>query len=407
MGAAERRILFLHIPKTAGTSLKRFLYHQLPAHACLMDPVQPNNNGKGALDGYQLVAGHLDYDILGCYRRRPFVLTCLRDPIDRALSAYYYQRTPRLAIEIRSVAAQIGEATAQDILNDLRRVNQYNNLLDFLRAEPGLARKTLGNVQTEYLAGAAATAANRSRPDRLLAVACEHLRACDGVLLVERLHETMTLIDSGWGEMARVSLRRDNTTPNRRLVCDHSPAELEALAELTSLDLDLYRYAEQLIKQSEKLVRPQKCSPDALPEAANYTFDQPIHGYGWHVRECRDGAWFCWTDREAAITLRLTCAGDHELNCELKYAASAEALSGVAVRVNGHAAALTSKPEVLPGWITARIPRDWLAHSPREVCIEFQVAHTVRPSVRDSSNPDTRRLGIAVSCIRFIAIGAR
>jgi len=395
------RVLFLHIPKTAGTSLSRFLYHQLPAQTCLVDP-HPASIDKGEFDRYRLVAGHLDYDIVGRYRCRPFVLTSLRHPIDRALSAYYYQRTPRLAIQIRSVARQIGETTAEQILDDLRRVNSYGTLRAFLRAEPDFARKTMGNVQTEYLAGAAAVAAYSAQPDRLLTVAREHLRACDGILLAEHLPETLALIDPEWGDRARASLQRDNTTPGRRAMRDHASDELEALAEMTALDLDLYRYAERLIEQRGKIARPQKPLPLVLPDAADFSFDQPIHGHGFHVREFRDGDWYCWANRDAALTLKLASVGDHVLDCEVKYVASSEAWTDLAVSVNGHPVVLTSKPEVPPGRIAAHIPGHWLSQRPDQVCIGFRVAHTVRPSDQDPSNPDTRRLGIALSRVRLI-----
>lgn len=396
------RLLFLHIPKTAGTSLKRFLYHQLPAQDCLLDPPQPATLNHGLPDQYRLVAGHLDYDFVNRFGQRPFVLTCLRNPIDRALSAYYYQRTPRLAIEIRSIAAQIGEAFAAEVLEDLRRVNLYPTLREFLRAEPELARKTLGNIQTEYLAGALAVARHRSEPGRLLAIARQHLEACDGLLLAERLPETLGLVSNGWGDRARSSLRSDNTTPGRQALRDHTPEELDALAEITTLDRDLYRYAEQLIEQRAAAARTPFAFSTHLPDASNFTFDQPIDGYGWHVREFREGHWFCWSDREAALNLSLSSSGDHELHCDFRYAASPHAWAGLRITINGHPVTLTSKSESLPGRASALIPSAWIAESPRHVRITFYVEHTVRPSELDPNNPDTRRLGIAVSAVHLV-----
>lgn len=404
-------LLFLHIPKTAGTSLRRFLCNQFPAQACLLDPLplgprlqgwEPLQFAGGEFDQYAFVTGHLDYDCIARYRRRPYVLTVLRNPVDRALSAYYYQRTPRLAVGIRSAAAQLGGDAGAFILDGLERVNRCRTLGEFLRAEPALARMTLGNLQTQYLAGARAVAACREHPDRLLALAREHLRCCDAVLLAERLPETLALANPIWGEQARMTLRSDNVTPGRRPMPDHTPAELEALAELTSLDLDLYRYAGELIRDRRETAASPNLVSVPLPDAADYTFDQPVPGHGWYIRESLDGEWFCWTDWDASITLKLSSAGEHELRCNVRYVASAEAWRDLAISVNGHPVAVASRPGVPPGWIAAPIPREWL-HSP-EVNIGFRVAHTVRPSDRDPENPDTRRLGIALSRIQVVPV---
>lgn len=398
-------LLFLHIPKTAGTSLKRFLYHQLPVQDCLLDPPAAYPYEPGMLDRFRLVAGHLDYDFVGHYLRRPFVLTCLRHPVERALSAYYYQRTPRLAIEIAMAAPKLGKAFTEQVLDDLRRLNRHDTLRDFLRADPDLARKTLGNTQTDYLAGAAATAAYASEPERLLAIASRHLAECDGILLADRLTETLALIDPQWGERARVGLAKDNATPERRAVQEHGPEDLEALAELTSLDLALYRHAEQLIEQRRIAARSAPQFPAELPDAVDFSFDQPIRGRGWHVREPGSGRWFCWTDREALMTLQFRSPGDHRLDCMVEHAACAEAWADLAVSVNGFRVALTEKPSAPPGRIAAHIPGDWLGPSPGPVTIGFRVTQTVCPSERDPGNSDARRLGVALSHIRLVALG--
>ena len=168
----------------------------------------------------------------------------------------------------------------------MRRLNRYHSLDAFLRSEPELARTTLGNAQTAYLAGAEAVAAYASAPDRLLALACEHLDACGGVLLVDRLVETLGLIDHGWGERARRTLARDNVTAGRPALAEHDPQTLEALAEMCALDMELYRLAEQMVTQGGPARRRPAPFAVAEPAASDFRFDAPIPGFGWHVREC-------------------------------------------------------------------------------------------------------------------------
>ena len=396
----ERTLLFVHIPKAAGTSVQRFLYHQLPAQECLLDPPRPETIDSG-LDRYRLVAGHLDYDFAERFARRPFVLTCLRHPIERALSSYYNLRTPRAPIELETMA-QSGVAMIEKIIEDVRRLNRYDTLADFLRSEPDLARSWLGNVQTGYLAGGDAVAKYASQPDRLLAVACEHLRACDGVLLAERLAETLGAIDPGWGERARTSLRHDNANLGRPALHEHASDVIDALTELTALDLELYRLAEQLVEGGGSPGRLP--APFAVPERAppDFHFDQPIPGHGWHVRECHEGTWFCWTNEQAALTMNVAAKGDHELRCEVRQAASLGAWTDLAVSVNGHPVALAARTTAPPAEVTARVPGAWLGS--QLATVAFRVADTVRPCDHDPGNPDTRCLGLAFSRIRLVPV---
>jgi hypothetical protein len=391
-------LLFLHIPKTAGTSLKRFLSHQVAAAECLLDPPNGASFEPGALDRLQFVAGHLDYDFVSRYQQRPFVLTCLRHPIERALSAFYYQRTPRLAIQIRMASPQLGAAVAEQVLADLQRLLRHTRLRDFLAAEPDLARKTLGNLQTEYLAGAAACDAYGGDPDALSTIARRHLEACEGILLAERLPETLRLIDPAWSE----ALPRDNVTGGRPAVEDHAPDEIAALTALLAPDLALYHRAQGLIEERRSTVRSRPLSPAPLADASDFGFDQPIHGTGWHVREAAAGTSFCWTDREATLTLRLDATGDHRLECMVEHASCAEAWAELAVSVNGHPVTLDPTSAAPPGWISARVDGAWLAASPGQATIGFRVPRTIRPSDGNPANPDTRHLGVALSRIRLI-----
>src|SRR5438309_587566 len=90
---SERPVFFLHIPKTAGTALARFFEHRFPAGS-----IRWVNNGAAErerpelLDGARLVIGHVGYRFTRLFRQRPVVLTFLRDPVERAVSNYFFYR---------------------------------------------------------------------------------------------------------------------------------------------------------------------------------------------------------------------------------------------------------------------------------------------------------------------------
>ena len=89
------KVIFLHIPKTAGQSV----------HAALVDgfgndsvcPARTNEQlmcmSITELNRYQVFSGHFDWSLLDCIRGPRYVFTVLREPIDRALSFYFYLRS--------------------------------------------------------------------------------------------------------------------------------------------------------------------------------------------------------------------------------------------------------------------------------------------------------------------------
>jgi hypothetical protein len=174
---------------------------------------------------------------------------------------------------------------------------------------------------------------------------------------------------------------------------------------MTRLDAELYRVAEQLVDQRWEARATAEAAPgppdDSLLSAADFTFDQPIHGCGWHVRERGERGWYCWTDQEAVLHLGLKTTGDHTLECAVDHAACLEAWQGLEITVNGSPVGLTSKPDGPPGIVVARVPEPLLGDPPGPVRVGLRVPRTVCPNSNDPSNPDARRLGVAVSRVRL------
>jgi hypothetical protein len=87
-------MLFIHVPKTGGAALNGALANRFAQSDCLELYFGPERD-LSDVDRFRYVSGHFDASFIDRFRERPFVLTVLRDPIDRALSHYAYTRSFR------------------------------------------------------------------------------------------------------------------------------------------------------------------------------------------------------------------------------------------------------------------------------------------------------------------------
>ena len=385
-------LLFLHVPRTAGTSATKMIAQRFPAGETrsVLEGVF-----EGDPDDHAFLAGHLDASFPTRYRTPPVTFTLLREPLARALSMWNFAR--RETYERYRTTGMRGTPAA-DVMWRFASTAQDHSLEEVLLRVPAAARPFLGSMQTAYLMGqdfAMHVQVPTTRED--LDRAKAHLEQIDVIGLVEDFDASMDWLARRMGWCGFGAGWVENVSGLQSTLAELDPAAVEILTEWNQLDLELYEYAGQLAAERRPAEPEQPAA--VLPEASRYHFDQAIHGSGWHEREQDGRGWFCWTGHEAESVLALRAPasrGDHRLRVEVPHVIDAEAVSGLRIRVNDqpievgveHTADGAVVKGTVPGAvIAARDDRLWLSIIP---------GVRQRPRDLDPTSPDGRLLGIAV-----------
>ncbi|MBB3955086.1 sulfotransferase family 2 domain-containing protein [Novosphingobium sediminicola] len=229
------RLVFCHVPKTAGSSVTRLLRDNWPGPHAL--DVYEQEDGQsdlaGAIRDCAMLAGHLSHaSVLGAMQRaglEAYKLTSLRNPVDHVLSQYYH-------IQAFAGAALAGDQRMQA----LKDAAAGMSLLEWMS---GRARGLDGfdvlfdNPQIRMIL-------NKKEGPVTLADAQEAIAVMgrfDGVILFERLGESVAAVMGALGLSGGVGLPRLMTNPAKgQSVLTLSRPELQAMMALTRYDAVLY-----------------------------------------------------------------------------------------------------------------------------------------------------------------------
>ena len=89
-------LIYLHIPKTGGTTLRDIIYRQYPSKNILTIPTLNesksiiNNLSRNREKQLDIIQGHLQHGIHESLEKNIKYFTIIREPIKRVLSTYYY-----------------------------------------------------------------------------------------------------------------------------------------------------------------------------------------------------------------------------------------------------------------------------------------------------------------------------
>lgn len=225
-----KRAVFLHIQKTAGTSImmmarERYGIDGVISHADFM------HLGRQGCDPYPFISGHFGYDFAKPLLEGRYAFTFLRDPLERLISLYWFSRS----------------ATDDNILYNAAKTLSFDEFLELGRdgetSHP--LRPQIWNNQTYQLAHGYGSdvSIDDCEPISLLARAKRNLSSFDFVGFTETLNSDALRIFRAVGGSPQVTSNETNTTSERPRISDLPRSTVTLLREMTELDRELYRYA--------------------------------------------------------------------------------------------------------------------------------------------------------------------
>jgi len=193
------QIIFPHIPKTAGTSFRKMVIEaNVPSSRIYHGGGLRSYFAEGRTA--DVVVGHTPYGLHYFTRRPVRYMTFLRNPIDRALSFYYF-------------------------IKDLKRTDLYRrhplrNYADSVSIREFYENPCFSNMQTRYIAG---LLSNKLYPycrletfrARVLEQAKRHLRGFTFIGLLEQYDRSVMMAQRVFGWEQKKSVQPQSQTDER------------------------------------------------------------------------------------------------------------------------------------------------------------------------------------------------
>jgi hypothetical protein len=235
LSSAEPTIIFLHIGKTGGSSLRSILRRQFRRDEILEFRAPPPAEGRlrrergletfaalpeATRESARLVMGHAPFGVHDFIPRPSTYVTMLRDPMKLVVSLYHYiKRTPKHELHDWLTGEGLG-------------------LEAFVAS--GMSPET-DNSQVRAIAGDTGTPFGACGPEMLETAKANLEQRFAAIGITERFDESLVLLGHtfGWKRLhylkANVAPSRDRTPP--------SPEATRSIQSQNSLDIELYTWA--------------------------------------------------------------------------------------------------------------------------------------------------------------------
>ncbi|MEN0019923.1 MAG: sulfotransferase family 2 domain-containing protein [Planctomycetota bacterium] len=400
----DDQFYFLHIPKTAGTTLRKFLQDRFHKRAVSPHQMLPDliAHPPSELGSYRLFCGHHGMYVRRVLGRDPVTITVLRDPIARSVShfrdvktrkdTWLYDRVQPMSFE-EFVMSDLG---VTELLNLQARYLSYENIAEDYFGHSALVRRSLDEAEAKY------------RRRELLDIGRRRLDEIAYVGIQEQFEASLLLLSHTFAWTPPVG---DAVSFNRsKLSFDESeltPAALERVRDLTQIDQGLYEHGKALFEDRIGGVTPESAEQryrDGMRAVARKTtvslgFEQPIAGTNWMPREISNNRVVRWTGPATTTHLDLPLAIDKPLRLRCRLCAlDTRVLGSLRLTANGHAVELRSWPMCDPPrpdmTFDGVLTPDMLRENDAYCRLAFEVDDVIRPTDIDPDSTDERLLGL-------------
>ena len=396
---ARGPLFFMHIPKTAGMSMRSYLAGQYSARDVCPASTWPE---AAALpeppSSYLLVQGHFYYNMRPALRPGTKAIAVLRDPLLRTLSALRHLR--------RDPGFHRDHATAKGL-----------SLRQTLRDPKLMARQR--NVQAAALCASApfkevvsflrrdrnAEAAELEAP-ATLELALQHAKQVEFLGTVEHLWLLLRQVSEAMGLHPAAGLPLINDAPDGRTdLAGLDEDDIELLRTYNDIDLVLYDRCRELIEQREcqrlMLAMVAKGIYPCLRGSFAFDLSEPLPGSGWYLPESAEGQVWRWTGPKPQFTLEVPLQPKGRYVVGMRFSQSGPPDSNsLVVRANGQLLDVFLTRE--NNLFDAKIPLgpECFEESEGYCRLVFDVG-----KLSATVGNDLRPLGVAVSRLEFERVG--
>jgi hypothetical protein len=227
-------VIFLHLPKAAGTTLKDILHreyqedliYELDGTQFIQAQEEFKQLDQAEKAEIKILMGHMYFGLHEFLPSPAKYITMLRNPIDRVVSYYHF---------VKKLSTH----------HDYELINENNiSINDYCR----LGRENMRNGQTRFLSN---TKEFETCTQASLSEAKQNLRQHFAVVgIQERFNESLLLLQKklGWKRMP-FYYQRNTNRGNSYNQLEISPDTLATIKKYNQLDLELYEYANQIFEQ--------------------------------------------------------------------------------------------------------------------------------------------------------------